>query len=310
MVALITGGCGFIGSHVADALVASGQEVIILDNLSTGKKSNAPTAARVVVADVADEVIAQDLVNKADVVFHLAAIASVEACNKDLMNAHRTNLTGTVTVLDAAAKSPKKPLVVYASSAAVYGDNPNLPLAEEAETKPLGAYGLDKLSGEKYAQLAWQFHGVASVGLRFFNVFGTRQDPHSPYSGVISKFVQYGTLGQPITYFGDGEQTRDFIHVSDIVALLLAASKIKQGAVIANGCTGKATSLKQLAAAIGKTLGRALETNHAPARQGDIRHSLGNPARAEELLGFRASTSLAQGLEALVREMKQEIAHA
>ncbi|MBN8543606.1 MAG: SDR family NAD(P)-dependent oxidoreductase [Alphaproteobacteria bacterium] len=306
MVALITGGCGFIGSHLADALVASGMDVIILDNLSTGKQSNAPSKAKLVVGDVADAALVHELVGKADLVFHLAAVASVELCERDAENSHRTNFIGTKNVLDAAAASPKKPLVVYASSAAVYGDNPNLPLAESAETTPLGNYGRDKLAGEVYAQQ----QNIRSVGLRFFNVFGPRQDPRSPYSGVISIFTDRALAGQDITYFGDGEQTRDFIYVGDIVKLLLAASNHSGPAAVANGCTGKATSLKQLVATLAELVGTAPKTAHAEARKGDIRHSLGNPEQAKKLLGFTATTPLKDGLAALVGASQKEAAHA
>lgn len=304
MMVVVTGGCGFIGSHLADALIASGSDVTILDNLSTGTKSNAPAQANLVVGDVADSKLVNDLVGQADLVFHLAAVASVELCERDAENSHRTNFIGTKNVLDAAAASPKKPMVVYASSAAVYGDNPNLPLSEDAETAPLGNYGKDKLAGEKYANEK----NIPSVGLRFFNVFGPRQDPKSPYSGVISIFVGRTLAGQALTYYGDGEQTRDFIYVGDIVKLLLAAAKHKTSAVVANGCTGKATSLKQLVSVIGGIVGSTPTTSNAAARMGDIRHSLGSPAHAEKLFGFKAQTSLKDGLSALIKASQMEAA--
>jgi UDP-glucose 4-epimerase len=209
-----------------------------------------------------------------------------------------------VTVLDAARA--RKPPVIYASSAAVYGDNADLPLCETAATTPLSAYGLDKLSGEHNAAIAWKFHGVPSVGLRFFNVYGPRQDASSPYSGVISKFMANAQASAPLTFFGDGAQTRDFIYVGDIVQLLVtAAASTMSGARVFNGCTGVATSLRQLATAIGDAIGdaagTAITTHHAAAREGDIRHSLGNPGAAHEALGFRATTALADGLKNLIR---------
>ena len=297
---LITGGCGFIGSHLADRLVADGHTVTILDNLSNGLRKNAPTDATLVVGDVADAPLVQSLVADADAVFHLAAIASVERCTHDWLNAHRTNLTGTITVLDAA-RARKTP-VLYASSAAIYGDNPNLPLGETAVARPLSAYGLDKLSGEQNAAIAWKFHGVPSVGLRFFNVYGPRQEASSPYSGVISKFMANAQAGEPLTFFGDGEQRRDFIYVDDIVQLLVtAAASNMNGAHIFNGCTGIATSLRQLAQTIGDAMGAPISTHHAAVREGDIRHSLGNPDAARKALGFYATTSLADGLKSLLR---------
>lgn len=295
---LLTGGCGFIGSHVADRLVADGHAVTVLDDLSSGRKANLNPKAKLVKGDVADEKKVRRLVANADAVIHLAAIASVQVCTNDWLRAHRTNLTGTVTILDAARKN--KTPVIYASSAAVYGDNPELPLSERSATKPFSAYGLDKLSCEHNAAIAWQYHGVPSVGLRFFNVYGPRQDALSPYSGVISKFAANAKDERPLIIFGDGEQTRDFIYVGDIVELIVAALPHKEGAAVYNGCTGQATSLKQLAAAIGDTLGRTLTLYHEPARAGDIRHSLGDAKLATSDLRFQAKTSLRDGLKKLM----------
>ena len=295
---LITGGCGFIGSHLADRLVADGHTITILDNLSSGRREHVPAAATLVVGDVADAPLVQSLVAQADAVVHLAAVASVEQCTNDWLNAHRTNLTGTVTILNAARA--KKTPVVYASSAAIYGDNDDLPLSENAIARPQSAYGLDKYSCERNAAIAWEFHGVPSVGLRFFNVYGPRQDARSPYSGVISKFVANAQAGLPLTFFGDGEQTRDFIYVGDIVKLLVASLAHANGADVFNGCTGIATSLKQLASSIGGVMEKTLVTKHEQPRAGDIRHSLGNPAAARAALGFNAATPLADGLAALV----------
>ncbi len=295
---LVTGGCGFIGSHVVDALLARGDRVTVLDDLSSGTRANLAPQAQLMVGDVADEATVTPLVAAADAVVHLAAIASVPLCTQHWLHAHRTNLTGTVTVL-YAARGRSIP-VVYASSAAVYGDNPALPLAETATTQPLSAYGLDKLCSEKNAAIAWQFHGVPSVGLRFFNVYGPRQDARSPYSGVISQFVARARAGEPLTFFGDGEQTRDFIYVGDIVALILAALNTSEGARVYNGCTGHPTSLKQLAAAVTDATAQRLTTQHEAPRTGDIRHSLGDPTLAQRELGFMANTTLAEGLAQLV----------
>ena len=295
---LVTGGCGFIGSHVVDALVARGDAVTVLDNLSSGRRDNLNPAATLVMGDVADAALVAQLVAQADGVIHLAAIASVAVCTEHWLEAHRTNLTGTVTVFDAARA--KKTPIVYASSAAVYGDNPALPLTETAETEPRSAYGIDKLAGEKHARIGWEFHGIPSVGLRFFNVYGPRQDASSPYSGVISKFVAHARAGDALTFFGDGEQTRDFIYVGDVVALILAALAHGDGAHVFNGCTGRATSLKQLVDGVADALGRAATARHAPPRAGDIRHSLGDPSHASATLGFHATTHLADGLRQLV----------
>lgn len=294
----MTGGCGFIGSHVVDALVAQGDRVTVLDDLSSGHCHNLNPAAQLVVGDVADAAQVAPLVAAAGAVVHLAAVASVDICTQQWLAAHRTNLTGTVTIFDAA-RAHKTP-IVYASSAAVYGDNPALPLTENAVPAPLSAYGLDKLTCEKQAEIGWCFHGIPSVGLRFFNVYGPRQDAASPYSGVISKFVANARAGLPLTFFGDGEQTRDFIYVGDIVTLILAALQCREGAQVLNGCTGHTTSLKELAAAIGVAAQTPTQTTHAEARVGDIRHSLGAPDLARTLLGFSASTPLTEGLARLL----------
>jgi len=294
---LVTGGCGFIGSHLADRLVADGHAVTILDDLSTGQRGNAPAQARIVEGDVADSDLVRSLVAEADAVFHLAAIASVQVCEEQPELAYRTNVLGTEIIMNTAAT--KGIPVVYASSAAVYGDNPDLPLAEDAVPNPLGAYGRHKLEDEKIAaRLAAS--GLASAGLRFFNVYGPRQDPRSPYSGVISKFVANAQAAIPLTFFGDGEQTRDFIYVGDIVRLLITAWQKAEGAAVFNGCTGQAVSLKELAAVIGTLLVKPLATRHEAARVGDIRHSLGDPQKARTALDFDAKTGLAEGLGQLM----------
>lgn len=291
----MTGGAGFIGSHLVDRLVADGHRVTVIDNLSTGTRANVNPSATLVVGDVADAALVQTLITEADCIYHLAAVASVAICEQEPERAARTNVTGTQNIFTAAAA--RSIPVIYASSAAVYGDNPNLPLAENAAPAPLGNYGKHKLENER---IAAAHPGVPSVGLRFFNVYGPRQDPKSPYSGVISIFAERARTGQPLTFYGNGEQTRDFIYVGDVVALLVAAQTHRQGAVIVNGCTGAATSLKLLAQTLGELLGTNPTIHHAESRVGDIRHSLGNPLLATNMLGFSATTSLNAGLKNLL----------
>lgn len=303
---LVTGGCGFIGSHIVDALIARGDSVHVLDDLSSGKRTNLNPKAELTEGDVADGELLITLAANADAIIHLAAIASVPACEANWLHAHRTNAYGTVCVLNAARVSAKKPRVVYASSAAVYGENPNLPLMETSAAHPISVYGVDKWMGEREADIAHARFGVNSVGLRFFNVFGERQDPASPYSGVISIFARAAKRDMPITLFGDGEQTRDFIYVADIVQLLLASLHAPSGAHVVNGCTGMATSLNQLADTLRNIAGTALPASYAAARGGDIRHSLGSPAHAQSLLNFRASTPLKDGLRRLCDWMAHE----
>lgn len=296
---LVTGGAGFIGSHLADALLARGDRVRVLDNLSTGKRENLDSRAELIVGDVADAAAVAGAMGGVEGCFHLAAVASVELGNRDWLGTHRTNLTGAITVFDAArrAQSDSTVPVVYASSAAIYGDNPDLPLAETAAPRPLSAYGADKLGCELHGRVAAKVHGVRTAGCRFFNVYGPRQDPGSPYSGVISIFFNRIGKSQGITIFGDGGQTRDFIYVADVVeALLKAMGQETPGASVFNVCTGRTTSLLELAAAIGRVFGRTPEITFAEARMGDIRESLGNPTMTRDVLGFAAKFGVEEGL--------------
>jgi UDP-glucose 4-epimerase len=296
---LVTGGCGFIGSHLADALIAAGHSVRILDDLSTGKLANKPQKADFIRGDVTDERKVAKAMSQIDGCFHLAAIASVERSNLDWIGTHRTNLTGAITVFDAArrAKAAGSVPVVYASSAAVYGDNANIPLAETEAGKPLSAYGADKLGCEQHAFVAGKVHGLPTCGLRFFNAYGPRQDPASPYSGVISIFCNRLKAGQGVTIFGDGQQTRDFIFVGDVVRALLAAmERVSAEGNVYNVCTGRRTSVLDLVHTIAGILGTTVSPNFSPARAGDIRASLGDPLRACQELKFEAQTDLRTGL--------------
>ncbi len=296
---LVTGGCGFIGSHVVEALLARGDEVRILDDLSTGKRQNVPSAAEIVVGDVADHADVRAAMADVDGCFHLAAVASVQRGNEDWIGTHRSNLTGAIEIFDAARATDDRPAVpvIYASSAAVYGDNANVPLSEAAETKPLSAYGADKLGCELHGRVATHVHEVPTVGFRFFNVYGPRQDPHSPYSGVIAIFAERLARGQGVTFFGDGEQSRDFVYVADVVRHLLAAMESPpEPPSVFNICTGRSTTVRQLAETIAEIKGVALNVELQPERPGDIRVSLGDPSKAEACFGFAAETPLADGL--------------
>ncbi len=296
---LVTGGCGFIGSHLCEALLADGNRVRILDDLSTGKLANKPDDAELIRGDIADPACVGQALAGIDGCFHLAAIASVEKGNRDWLGTHRSNLTGAITVFDAARRVRSgTPLpVVYASSAAVYGDNPYIPLNENSTTKPLSAYGADKLGCELHARVASHVHGVPTVGLRFFNVFGPRQDPSSPYSGVISIFADRLRAGRPVTIYGDGKQTRDFIYVGDVVAALQAAMRMMPaGSPVFNVCTGRMTSVLDVAQVIARLCGVTASIEFQPPRAGEARVSVGDPARAVSVLGTIATTTLEDGL--------------
>lgn len=301
---LVTGGCGFIGSHLVDLILQEGHHVRVLDDLSTGKRENLAAAAELVLGDVTDRSLVQESLVGMDGCFHLAAVASVERCRQDWLGTHRTNQTGAITVFDCArATADRKAIpVVYASSAAVYGEQPGGALREDVSLHPLSVYGADKLGCELHGRVAAQIFGVPTVGLRFFNVFGPRQDPKSPYSGVISIFCDRIRNGLPITIFGTGQQVRDFVYVADVARALWAAMRtpLPIGCVL-NVCTGIPTSLHTLADTIATLLGSSPSVEFAPPRAGDIAVSLGNPELSEHLLQLRAGTSLTAGLAKMLR---------
>jgi UDP-glucose 4-epimerase len=294
---LVTGGAGFIGSHLCDALVGRGDTVRVLDDLSTGSRANLPVGTMLIEADVADPDAMRAALDGVDGAFHLAAIASVQRGVSDWLGTHRANLTGTITLFDSVRGRGTPVPVVYASSAAVYGDCPTVPIPEDAERRPLSAYGADKYACELQARVAGHVHGIAATGLRFFNVYGPRQDPHSPYSGVISIFCERLVRGAPIDIFGDGGQTRDFIYVADVVAALLGAMRHPStDAPAFNVCTGTPTSVLDLALTIADLTGTAPDIRHLPPRAGDIRDSTGVPDRARAAFGLGTPVPLREGL--------------
>jgi UDP-glucose 4-epimerase len=297
---LVTGGAGFIGSHLVDALLGAGHRVRVVDDLSTGRLDNLDPRAELLRGDVADAALMRRAMQDASGCFHLAAVASVARSNDDWCGTHRTNLSGTVTVLDAARAAGGVP-VVYASSAAIYGDQGEGAVTEDAPARPRTAYGADKYGCELHAAVAFGVHAVPTLGCRFFNVYGPRQDPASPYSGVISIFAARIAAGQGVTVHGDGGQTRDFVFVADVVAHLLAGMRLLHSspqAEVLNVCTGRPTSILGLARAIAAAAERRVGITHGAARVGDIRGSLGDPAKATALLGLRAATPLDEGLAA------------
>lgn len=303
---IVTGGAGFIGSHLVDALLAAGHAVVVVDDLSTGHRSNLNPAARLIVGDVADAELMRRVLEGADGCFHLAAIASVARGNEDWLGTHRTNLTGAISVFDAARGAGRIP-VVYASSAAIYGRQADGALQEGLKPAPMSAYGADKLGCELHGAVAFGVHGVPTCGFRFFNVYGPRQDPASPYSGVISIFADRIARGAPIVIDGTGSQTRDFIYVADIVRHLvtgMAHLLTSPAALVFNACTGVATSIVALAEAIGTAARRRPNLSFGPARPGDIRSSLGDPSLARAVLGVAARTDLLSGLTATLESMR------
>jgi UDP-glucose 4-epimerase len=301
---LVTGGAGFIGSHLCDALIGRGDRVRVLDDLSTGQFANLPAGVELIEGDIADPAATLRATEGVDGCFHLAAIASVERGVKDWLGSHRVNLTGTITIFDAIRRLGSKVPVVYASSAAVYGDSQTIPNPETAVRQPLSAYGADKYGCELHAITATHVHGIPTVGLRFFNIYGPRQDPKSPYSGVISIFCERIRNGDPVRIYGDGGQTRDFVHVSGAVAALLAGMRLRpETAAVFNVCTGQATSVAELARLIGELAGKNLNVTHAPPRSGEIRHSLGDPSKMRSGLGLHEMVALRDGLPTVLMHL-------
>lgn len=296
---LVTGGAGFIGSHLVRRLLTVGHQVTVLDDLSTGRAANLPDGALLEHGDLLDLPLLQRLTDGAQRVFHLAARVSVQLCISDWMAAHRVNLGGSIAVFQAAQRAGNVP-VIYASSAAVYGNRAGS-CTETDLPQPISPYGADKLGSEHQARAMAEVHGLPSVGLRFFNVYGPGQDAASPYAGVISKFCANRRAGRGHELFGDGGQSRDFVYVADVVeGLLCAAQNPPQGAGVWNICTGAGTTLLELTAALDDLAGRgASPVSHAAARAGDIRESLGDPAAARAALGFSARTGITEGLRAL-----------
>ncbi len=305
---LVTGGAGFIGSHLVERLLAHGFLVRILDDFSTGKSANLPqnqAGLEIVEGDVADSQVVDQAVQGVGAIVHLAAVASVQASVEDPAGTHASNFMGTLNLLEACRRHQVRRFL-FASSAAVYGNGAPLPISETAPVQPLTPYASDKLASEHYLDFYGREYGLEPGIFRFFNVFGPRQDPSSPYSGVISIFVNRALSQQPLTVFGDGHQSRDFIYVTDLVAVLfkaLTAQTLASGPV--NVGTGTQTSLLELIAQLRALVGRPIAVTHQPARQGDVKHSLADISLLRERFSFQQEVSFAQGLQQLV-EASQE----
>ena len=294
---LITGAAGFIGAHLAEHLCGLGHDVRGLDNLSTGTRENlAACEVQLIKADISDAAAVRTALRDCDGVFHLAAVASIQAYVEDWANSSQTNLGGCLTVFEEAANANIP--VVYASSAAVYGDPVSLPLTEDMATKPISGYGIDKLSNERHALAMQDAIGLQATGLRFFNVYGPRQVSGSMYSGVITIFLERWQANQPVMVYGDGLQTRDFIYVGDIVrALTLAMENIAEckGEVF-NICSGQSISINELVTTLSTCLKTNIEIKYALAKPGDVKVSSGSGAAAHTVFGFQAQTEILEGL--------------
>jgi UDP-glucose 4-epimerase len=298
---LVTGGAGFIGSHTVDQLLRCGFRVRVLDNLSGGHLDNLPTrhkALEICIGDVRHRAVVADAMRGMRGCIHLAAQISAPRSIAEPADSAQSNIIGFITVIEAA-RAERIERLVYASSAAVYGDSQHLPLDENLSLVPINPYGLEKEVDELYAGLYQRLHGLSSLGLRYFNVYGPRQDPSSPYSGVISRFMDVLESGVVPTVFGDGHQTRDFVYVGDVArANMLALSSDTRG--ICNVATGESVDLLQLIDVLGDALGVKTPPEFEPARTGDIRHSCGNNARMRRHLGFAPTWDLEDGISNLV----------
>jgi UDP-glucose 4-epimerase len=298
-ICLVTGGAGFIGSHLVEALTARGERVRVLDDFSTGLRDNlAPfaPAAEIIAGDVADPAVVSRAMNGVEVVFHLAALASVQKSIEEPASTHRACATGTLQVLDAARRQGVRRLV-YAASSSAYG-LPSGPVQTEDEPlRPLSPYGAAKLAGELYTQAFARSYGLETVRLRFFNIFGPRQRADSPYSGVIALFTAALSAGRTPTIFGDGLQTRDFTYVTDVVQALLQAATVPGiTAQVYNVGTGRPVSLLELLSALNKLLGTRIAPKHADPRAGDVRHSCADISRARRDLGYNPAVTFEEGL--------------
>jgi UDP-glucose 4-epimerase len=300
--ALVTGGAGFIGSHLVERLVSQGASVRVLDDLSSGHLRNLASVKDDVEffeGSVLDNGLLARASAGADAIFHLAAIVSVTRSVDDPVGTHEVNVLGTVRALEEARKNGSK--FVFSSSAAVYGDGPEQPKTEDLEPGPLSPYGVQKLTGEQYVACYARLHGVEGFSLRYFNVYGPRQDASSPYSGVISRFSELALDDKHLTIHGDGHQTRDFVYVHDVVEANIAAMKCRSGfGQTFNVATGRSVSLNELASAVKELSGSVSEVVHGPARAGDIRFSTAEVSKAASELGFSAKFSLMDGLSETV----------
>jgi UDP-glucose 4-epimerase len=299
--ALVTGGAGFIGSHITERLLVEGYRVRILDNFSTGKQENIPESSlvEVISGDVANYETVQNAMENVAIAFHEAAIASVPETVGNPLASERVNYRGTLNVLEAARHAGTQ-RVMFACSAAVYGDLPELPKQENMPLKPLSPYAVDKLASEHACQMYWHLYGLETVSLRYFNVFGPRQDPSSPYSGVISIFADCLQHGRQPAIYGDGEQTRDFVYVSDVVEanMRAAMAPAAPGRAI-NVATGSTITINGLLQTICNIKSQPFAPRHLPGRQGDIRHSRADISTAAKVLEWQPSVAFEAGLRKL-----------
>ena len=302
---LVTGGAGFIGSNIVEALVNKGEEVRVLDNFSTGRRDNLTPfldKIEIIEGDVRSYHIVHEAVKGVDYILHQAALPSVPRSVKDPVTSNEVNVNGTLNILNAARDGGVK-RVVFASSSSVYGDLQSLPKTEDMLPMPLSPYAVSKLAGEKYCQVFTRMYGLETVILRYFNVFGPRQDPTSQYSAVIPKFIDRIREDKSPLIFGDGEQSRDFTFVENVVSANLLACR-KGGEDISgevfNIACGKRTSINQLVESINKILGKNVKAEFAEPRIGDVKHSLANIGKAQQFLDYKVKVDFYTGMRKML----------
>jgi len=307
---LVTGGAGFIGSHVVERLLRDGIRVRVLDNFSTGRRENLAFARdvgdrlEVIDGDLRDLAAVERAVRDVDVIYHQAAMRSVPRSVDDPLGANENNVTGTLHLLDAARRM-KVRRVVYASSSSIYGDNPELPKREDQQPAPISPYAVSKAANEAYARVWTKLYGVETVGLRYFNVFGPRQDPTSEYAAVIPRFIIWGLRGQPLEVHGDGTQSRDFTFIENVVDANILAGEAPDasGEAFNVGC-GERTSLLEVIGMLESIIGKKVERRHTPSRGGDVPHTLADVAKAKRLMGYTPLVGFADGFRRTVEYFK------
>jgi len=315
---LVTGGAGFIGSHIVERLLSDGASVRVLDNFSSGRRENLlfkdpvgnkpaslPSRLEVVEGDLCDAEAIKTCMRDIELVFHLAALVSVSRSMSEPQDCYNVNVNGTVTLLEAARQAGVRK-VILSSSTAVYGDTDRFPTDEETPLNPLSPYALSKQVIELYARLYSQTFGLPVISLRYFNVYGPRQRPDSDYAAAIPIFVRHLVNNETISIYGDGKQSRDFIFVKDVVRANLLAAESNVAGEAFNICTGRETTLLDLLEELSEVSSRQPNVQFEAARPGDIYRSTGNPQKAYSILGFKAETSLAEGLQQTVEWMKNQ----
>lgn len=302
---LVTGGAGFIGSHLVEALIERGFKVKVLDSFITGKRANLRSVRdkiQLIEGDFRDLAIAKKAAREVDYIFHLGALPKVTRSVEQPLLSHQINSTGTLNIL-LAARDQKVKRVIFASSSSVYGDTPVLPKIETMPPGPISPYAVQKLNGEHYCRLFYQLYGLPTVILRYFNVFGPRQDPSHPYAAVIPRFISLMKTGRRPTIYGDGKQSRDFTYIDNVVEGTLSAlnAKAAGGEVINLACGGQ-ISLNQLVSLINRSLKTKIKPIYAKPRPGDFRHSRASITKAKKILDYRVKVSFEEGLRRMIEE--------